>query len=176
VTNTTTENTRRRILVGLEALGISVSASCTVPQWRDWRWVMQMSSDRMCYFAESECARKRLERERRLLRALAGQVRCKIPLILAACDDGALRLRRMVLGGQIQNREIEIGTSDGWERIAKTYGGGCCVPPLRHRSERGRDISRTATRKSALSGRAAAPAGRALDSPCGTRPSGPRYP
>lgn len=139
MTNTTTENTRRRILVGLEALGNSVSASCTVPQWRDWRRVMQISSDRMCYFAESECARKRLERERRLLRALAGQARCKIPLILAACDDGALQLRRVVRGDQIQNREIEIGTSDGWARIAETYGAAG-LPPLRHRSERGRDI------------------------------------
>jgi aminoglycoside phosphotransferase len=116
------DNVRQNIVLGLGDLGIEVLGRQVVPRWREWRWIMQIGTDRICYFAQGECARMRLERERQLLCTLQGRVLCEIPSVIVASDDGGLQVRRMVLGDQVQNRELEVGTSEGWERMAETYG------------------------------------------------------
>jgi aminoglycoside phosphotransferase (APT) family kinase protein len=118
----TTDDLRQTIIAGLADLGIDASAPQTVPRWREWRWVMPIDAERICYFAHSPSACMRLQRERLLLRKLQGRLCCEIPSVVAVSEDEQLQLRRMVLGDQIQNREYEIGTSKGWERIAESYG------------------------------------------------------
>jgi aminoglycoside phosphotransferase (APT) family kinase protein len=122
VADAKTDTARKQIIAALTDLGIEVASEESSPRWREWRWIMQIGGERICYFADTDCARGRLERERRLLCALEGRVACAIPSILAASDDGRLQVRRMVLGDQIQGRELATGTSQGWERIAETYG------------------------------------------------------
>jgi aminoglycoside phosphotransferase (APT) family kinase protein len=122
VPDPTIDNARLKIIAGLGDLGLCVPAGQMTPQWREWRWVMRIGAGRICYFAESECARRRLERERQLLCAVEGRVLCKIPGVLAVSNDGRLQVRRMILGDQVQNRESQVGTSKGWEPIAETYG------------------------------------------------------
>jgi hypothetical protein len=122
VPDPTIDDARLKIITGLGDLGLYVPTGPMTPQWREWRWVMRIGADRICYFAESECARRRLERERQLLCALEGRVLCKIPSVLAVSNDGRLQVRRMILGDQVQNRESQVGTSKGWEPIAETYG------------------------------------------------------
>lgn len=116
------DDVRQKIIAILDDLGIHVPMVQVTPRWREWRWIAQISVNRICHFAESDDARVRLERERQLLCALKGRVACAIPSVLAASDDGRLQVRCMVLGDQIQRREYEVGTSQGWERIAETYG------------------------------------------------------
>jgi aminoglycoside phosphotransferase (APT) family kinase protein len=116
------DDARQSIITGLGDIGVHVPTGQVTPRWREWRWIARIGADRICYFAESNHARVRLERERQLLCALEGRVACAIPSVLAVSADGRLQVRRMVLGDQIQNREFEIGTSTGWEQIAKTYG------------------------------------------------------
>jgi aminoglycoside phosphotransferase (APT) family kinase protein len=123
VTDATIDDVRVTIIAGLRDLGIEVRSPQVTPVPREWGWVAQIDAGRICYFAEEDRARLRLKRERDLLCALAGRVACAIPAVLAASHDCRLQLRRMVLGDQIQNREFEIGTSRGWERIADSYGG-----------------------------------------------------
>jgi aminoglycoside phosphotransferase (APT) family kinase protein len=122
VTDARIDNARRTMIVGLRRLGIDVRSRDLTPAAREWGWVAQIDTARICYFAETDRALLRLERERQLLGALEGRVACAIPSVLAASEDGRLQLRRMVKGDQIQNREPEIGTRQGWQQIADSYG------------------------------------------------------
>jgi hypothetical protein len=122
VADAKTDTARKTIIAVLTDLGIEVPREKLSPRWREWRWIMEIGGEGICYFAETDYARVRLERERQLLCALEGRVACAIPSILAASGDGRLQVRRMVLGDQIQDREFATGTSQGWERIAETYG------------------------------------------------------
>jgi hypothetical protein len=110
VADAKTDTARKKIIAALTDLGTEVPREKLSPRWREWRWIMQIDGERICYFAETDCARVRLERERRLLCALEGRVACAIPSILAVSDDGRLQVRRMVLGDQIQDREFATGT------------------------------------------------------------------
>jgi hypothetical protein len=61
-------------------------------------------------------------RERRLLNALAGRVKCAIPEVICATDDERLQLRSAVEGNQIQGREPAVGSARDAELIAEGYG------------------------------------------------------
>jgi aminoglycoside phosphotransferase len=122
VTDVTTEDIRRNIAAGLGDLGIDLAEAPLAPQWREWRWIIQIDTERICYFAASDGARIRLAEERELLGALQGRLLCEIPSVLAASKDGRLQVRRMVIGEQVQNREAEVGNSRGWESITESYG------------------------------------------------------
>jgi hypothetical protein len=122
VTEATTEEIRQNIVAGLGDLRIDVAGARLSPRWREWRWIAQIDSGHICFFASSYCARMRLAREGELLGALRGRLLCDIPSVAAASQDGRFQVRRMVIGDQVQNREAEVGCSRGWEGIAESYG------------------------------------------------------
>jgi aminoglycoside phosphotransferase len=122
VTDLTTEDICQNIVAGLGGLGIDLAGAHVTPQWREWRWIAQIDTERICHFASSDGARMRMAQERELLGALQGRLPCEIPSVLATSKDGRLQVRRMVIGEQVQNREAEVGSSRGWESIAESYG------------------------------------------------------
>jgi hypothetical protein len=54
----TIDNARQNIIVRLDNLGVDVSTRHVTPQWREWRWIMQIGADRIIAKREGCSARK----------------------------------------------------------------------------------------------------------------------
>src|SRR5215472_10170450 len=65
--------------------------------WRSWRWVMELTHDRIAFVAEDDNAWTRLCREEALLRRLAG-AGFGVPAVVAVAERERVQIRRRIPG------------------------------------------------------------------------------
>jgi aminoglycoside phosphotransferase (APT) family kinase protein len=113
------EVTPEAVAAALRETGEAIAPSELAPMHHDWRWHVRLPGDRMLLVPTDDAGARRLQRERRLLAALAPRVTFAVPRPLDDVD-GPLDIRQRVPG--------EVGMHLHWSTLedpvlATAYAG-----------------------------------------------------
>jgi hypothetical protein len=90
---------RRAEEVSAAVSAVAPAASSSVPEWRWWRWVVQLGDD-IAFVADDDEGWGRLEREGVLLSRLEGRGRLTVPRVIGRDPERRVQVRRKVRGVQ----------------------------------------------------------------------------